>query len=75
MEVVDAVDLIGCVDSEDEAVEVFAADDTCEAARVIRLTCSSQHLKQPHNVSISVSNMGGARPPKQYEGPMQRCNM
>ena len=44
VKVVDAVDLIGGVDSEYQSIQVPAADDARETAWVIRLPSCSQHL-------------------------------
>ena len=45
MEVVDAVDLIGCVDCEGHAVETRATHHTLEAGGVVRLARRTQDLK------------------------------
>jgi len=54
MEVVDAMDLIRGVDGERKSVEVPAADDACETARVVRLPSRSQHLHHQHQHRIII---------------------
>jgi len=54
MKVVDAVDLVRGVDSEDETVEVLTTDDTCETAWMIRLASRSQHLQHQCHGNIII---------------------
>jgi len=60
VKVVDAVNLVGSIDREDETVQVLTADHTRETPRVVRLARRSQHLNQHLTLSVNQSFVLGS---------------